>query len=227
MPQLVPFYFINEITFAFVLLVAIVYIYSLNTLPRFVRLFVARTFVTRVVKDDNAFKSSAISNARRLEVRKLNKTAKELLTISENGEMIFNFKSFKAKSVLKEIKKQHSCFFMFDLNYPEVLKARLLKLKHNKFKVLALQGPKAQIMAQKLLIFICDNICEYHTEMFEFQYISNEKHILNKVSGHSYKVNNSDPLLIIASLIIEDVNIVMSSSNGFILVGTLTLNPVG
>ena len=40
MPQLVPFYFMNEVIFTFVLIVIILYILSKYILPRFVRLFI-------------------------------------------------------------------------------------------------------------------------------------------------------------------------------------------
>ena len=42
MPQLVPFYFRNEVVFAFVLLTTMMYTLSKYTLPRFVRLGEAR-----------------------------------------------------------------------------------------------------------------------------------------------------------------------------------------
>ena len=48
MPQLVPFYFINEITFAFIILSITIYVLSKYILPRFVRLFLSRTFITKV-----------------------------------------------------------------------------------------------------------------------------------------------------------------------------------
>ena len=48
MPQLVPFYFINQVTFAFILLVAMIYILSKYILPRFVRLFLSRLFISKL-----------------------------------------------------------------------------------------------------------------------------------------------------------------------------------
>ena len=48
MPQLVPFYFINQITFGFVFLIVILYIMSKYILPRFVRLFVSRMFISKL-----------------------------------------------------------------------------------------------------------------------------------------------------------------------------------
>lgn len=48
MPQLVPFYFINEVTFAFAILVTLIYIFSKYVLPRFVRLFTTRLFISKL-----------------------------------------------------------------------------------------------------------------------------------------------------------------------------------
>jgi F-type H+-transporting ATPase subunit 8 len=48
MPQLVPFYFVNEITFTFVIIAITVYILSKYILPRFVRLFLSRTFISKL-----------------------------------------------------------------------------------------------------------------------------------------------------------------------------------
>jgi len=48
MPQLVPFYFINEVTFAFILLIVMIYIFSKYILPRFVRLFISRIFISKL-----------------------------------------------------------------------------------------------------------------------------------------------------------------------------------
>jgi len=48
MPQLVPFYFVNQVTFAFVLLAVLIYVFSKNTLPRFVRLFISRIFISKL-----------------------------------------------------------------------------------------------------------------------------------------------------------------------------------
>nr|YP_010632378.1 ATP synthase subunit 8 [Lepraria caesiella]YP_010632393.1 ATP synthase subunit 8 [Lepraria finkii]YP_010632408.1 ATP synthase subunit 8 [Lepraria vouauxii]YP_010632423.1 ATP synthase subunit 8 [Lepraria eburnea]YP_010632624.1 ATP synthase subunit 8 [Lepraria normandinoides]ATE46961.1 ATP synthase F0 subunit 8 [Lepraria oxybapha]WBP63096.1 ATP synthase subunit 8 [Lepraria caesiella]WBP63111.1 ATP synthase subunit 8 [Lepraria finkii]WBP63126.1 ATP synthase subunit 8 [Lepraria vouauxii]WBP len=48
MPQLVPFYFLNQVTFAFTLLIVMIYIFSKYILPRFVRLFTARVFLTKL-----------------------------------------------------------------------------------------------------------------------------------------------------------------------------------
>jgi len=48
MPQLVPFYFINQVTFAFVLLIIMIYVFSKYILPRFVRLFISRMFISKL-----------------------------------------------------------------------------------------------------------------------------------------------------------------------------------
>ena len=48
MPQLVPFYFVNEVTFAFVIIIITIYMLSKYILPRFVRLFLARTIISKL-----------------------------------------------------------------------------------------------------------------------------------------------------------------------------------
>ena len=48
MPQLIPFYFMNEVTFAFSIIVLIIFVLSKYVLPRFVRLFLARTFISKL-----------------------------------------------------------------------------------------------------------------------------------------------------------------------------------
>ena len=48
MPQLTPFYFLNEVTFAFAILLITIYMLSKYILPRFVRLFLARTFISKL-----------------------------------------------------------------------------------------------------------------------------------------------------------------------------------
>jgi len=48
MPQLVPFYFMNEVFFTFVLISGILYILSNYVLPRMVRLFISRLFINKV-----------------------------------------------------------------------------------------------------------------------------------------------------------------------------------
>jgi F-type H+-transporting ATPase subunit 8 len=48
MPQLVPFYFINQVTFTFFLLIVMIYMFSKYILPRFIRLFLTRVFISRL-----------------------------------------------------------------------------------------------------------------------------------------------------------------------------------
>ena len=48
MPQLVPFYYMNEIVFAFAIIVFILYILSKYILPRIVRLFLSRMFINKI-----------------------------------------------------------------------------------------------------------------------------------------------------------------------------------
>jgi len=48
MPQLVPFYFINQVTFAFILIIIMIYAFSKYILPRFVRLFLTRIFISKL-----------------------------------------------------------------------------------------------------------------------------------------------------------------------------------
>jgi F-type H+-transporting ATPase subunit 8 len=48
MPQLIPFYFINQVTAAFAILSLMIYIFSKYSLPLTVRLFLARIFVTKL-----------------------------------------------------------------------------------------------------------------------------------------------------------------------------------
>ncbi len=44
MPQLVPFYFMNEVVFGFAVVVTVQYVLSKYILPRIVNLFVSRIF---------------------------------------------------------------------------------------------------------------------------------------------------------------------------------------
>ena len=44
MPQLVPFYFINEVVFAFSVIVIVYYLLSKYILPRIINLFISRLF---------------------------------------------------------------------------------------------------------------------------------------------------------------------------------------
>ncbi|KAF1729502.1 ATP synthase protein 8 (mitochondrion) [Beauveria bassiana D1-5] len=48
MPQLTPFYYMNEIVFAFAIIVIVLYISSKYILPRIVRLFLSRMFINNI-----------------------------------------------------------------------------------------------------------------------------------------------------------------------------------
>jgi F-type H+-transporting ATPase subunit 8 len=48
MPQLTPFYFINEVTVTFVLITILIYLFSKYILPRFVRLFLSRVLISKL-----------------------------------------------------------------------------------------------------------------------------------------------------------------------------------
>ena len=48
MPQLTPFYYMNEIVFAFTSIVLVLYILSKYILPRIVRLFLSRMFINKI-----------------------------------------------------------------------------------------------------------------------------------------------------------------------------------
>ena len=48
MPQLIPFYYMNEIVFAFAIIVFILYVLSKYILPRIVRLFLSRMFINKI-----------------------------------------------------------------------------------------------------------------------------------------------------------------------------------
>jgi F-type H+-transporting ATPase subunit 8 len=48
MPQLIPFFFVNETTVAFVLLPTLIYIFSKYILPQRVRLFASRLFISKL-----------------------------------------------------------------------------------------------------------------------------------------------------------------------------------
>jgi F-type H+-transporting ATPase subunit 8 len=48
MPQLVPFYFINQVTFAFAIIAILIFVFSKYILPRFVRLFTTRVFISKL-----------------------------------------------------------------------------------------------------------------------------------------------------------------------------------
>lgn len=48
MPQLVPFYFINQVSFAFILLIFMIYIMSKYVLPRITAVFTCRLFLKQI-----------------------------------------------------------------------------------------------------------------------------------------------------------------------------------
>lgn len=48
MPQLVPFFFVNQVVFAFVLLVIMIYVFSKYILPKFVKLFITRVYLSKL-----------------------------------------------------------------------------------------------------------------------------------------------------------------------------------
>jgi len=48
MPQLVPFYFVNEVTFTFLTLIVLIYLFSKYILPKVVRLFSTRIFISKL-----------------------------------------------------------------------------------------------------------------------------------------------------------------------------------
>lgn len=48
MPQLIPFFFVNEVTFAFILVPSLIYMMSKYILPNKVRLFAARMFISKL-----------------------------------------------------------------------------------------------------------------------------------------------------------------------------------
>ncbi|CAI6333569.1 unnamed protein product [Periconia digitata] len=48
MPQLIPFFFVNEVTVAFILLPSLIYVMSKYLLPQRVRLFAARLFISKL-----------------------------------------------------------------------------------------------------------------------------------------------------------------------------------
>ena len=48
MPQLVPFFFINQVVFTLSTLVILIYIFSKYILPSIVRLFTTRNFINKI-----------------------------------------------------------------------------------------------------------------------------------------------------------------------------------
>nr|YP_009710779.1 ATP synthase F0 subunit 8 [Amanita thiersii]QFZ98728.1 ATP synthase F0 subunit 8 [Amanita thiersii] len=50
MPQLIPFYFFNQLFFAFIVLFSIIFIFSKYILPQFTLQQVIRTYITKLSK---------------------------------------------------------------------------------------------------------------------------------------------------------------------------------
>ena len=48
MPQLIPFYFLNQISFAFLILIGLIYVFSKYILPLFTFQQVTRTYITKL-----------------------------------------------------------------------------------------------------------------------------------------------------------------------------------
>lgn len=50
MPQLIPFYFVNQISFTFLTLLALIYVFSKYILPLFTYQQVVRMYITKLSK---------------------------------------------------------------------------------------------------------------------------------------------------------------------------------
>nr|CCW77436.1 putative ATP synthase, subunit 8 [Lachancea dasiensis] len=48
MPQLVPFYFLNQLTYGFLLITVLLVLFSQFLLPRILRLYVSRLFISKL-----------------------------------------------------------------------------------------------------------------------------------------------------------------------------------
>lgn len=48
MPQLTPFFFVNQTVFVFVLLTILIFLLSKYILPRYVNLFISRIFIKKL-----------------------------------------------------------------------------------------------------------------------------------------------------------------------------------
>ena len=59
MPQLIPFYFVNQLSFSFLSLLALIYIISKYILPSFTYVQVVRMYITKL---SNNSKNPFISN---------------------------------------------------------------------------------------------------------------------------------------------------------------------
>jgi F-type H+-transporting ATPase subunit 8 len=48
MPQLIPFYFVNQLSFSFLILLALIYVFSTYILPLFTFQQVVRMYITKL-----------------------------------------------------------------------------------------------------------------------------------------------------------------------------------
>ena len=48
MPQLLPYYFLNQLSFTIFILIALIFVFSKYILPNFVFLFVSRSYITKL-----------------------------------------------------------------------------------------------------------------------------------------------------------------------------------
>lgn len=48
MPQLVPFFFVNQVVFTFIILVFLIIFFSKLILPKYVRIFIARAGIKKL-----------------------------------------------------------------------------------------------------------------------------------------------------------------------------------
>jgi F-type H+-transporting ATPase subunit 8 len=63
MPQLIPFFFVNQVLFNFALLTIIIYIFTKYLLPRFVRLFKARLHINNIYNITDCIKQHSFNHA--------------------------------------------------------------------------------------------------------------------------------------------------------------------
>ena len=54
MPQLIPFYFVNQLVFSFITLFLLIYIFSKYILPLFTLQQVVRTYITKLSNSRNS-----------------------------------------------------------------------------------------------------------------------------------------------------------------------------
>jgi F-type H+-transporting ATPase subunit 8 len=48
MPQLIPFFFVNQVIFTFIILIVLIYIFTKYILPKFVRIFISRIYINKL-----------------------------------------------------------------------------------------------------------------------------------------------------------------------------------